>query len=145
MEKNIELLNVIYQNAEMGIIGIVDVLRKIRNPKLLEELISEKKEYQKFLKETKKLLKKENGECKQVSLMAKIGTEIYSEMKLMKNTSDKLIIKMMIEGSYKSIGILTTKQMEYTQCSKTIKTLLKSFIDILNKNIDSLKNLDKIC
>ena len=66
-------------------------------------------------------------------------------VKLMNNKSDKLIIKMMIEGSYKSIGILTTKEMEYSECDKVVINLLKEFISILNKNIDNLKKIDKFC
>lgn len=145
MEKNIELLNVLYQNAEMGIVGIEDVIYKIRHPKLLKELEKEKVEYQKIIKSLKKMMKKEHGETKSIGLFAKLSSGLYSEMKLMKNDSDKLIIKMMIEGSYKSIGILTTKEMEYENASDDVKDVLNLFIKTLNNNIKNLKNIDKVC
>jgi hypothetical protein len=144
MEKNIELLNVLYQNAEMGIIGIEDVMYKVHNQKLYKELESEKKEYQKIIKHVKRMLKVENGQSKSINMLAKISSTLYSDMKLMKNDSDKLIIKMMIEGSYKSIGILTTKKLEYDNTSLDIKDFLDLFIKVLNKNISNLIKIDKI-
>ena len=144
MEKNIELLNVLYQNAEMGIVGIEDVIYKVHNQKLYKELESEKKEYQKIIKYVKRMLKAENGQSKPINILAKISSSLYSDMKLMKSESDKLIIKMMIEGSYKSIGILTTKKLEYENAELDIKDFLDSFIKILNKNISNLIKIDKI-
>ena len=144
MEKNIELLNVLYQNAEMGIVGIEDVIYKVHNQKLYKELESEKKEYQKIIKYVKRMLKAENGQSKPINILAKISSSLYSDMKLMKSESDKLIIKMMIEGSYKSIGILTTKKLEYENVELDIKDFLDSFIKILNKNISNLIKIDKI-
>ena len=145
MEKNIELLNVLYQNAEMGIVGIDDVIYKTRHPKLLKELEKEKKEYQKILRVVKKMIKNEHGDSKPINMFAKISSSIYSEMKLMKNDSDKIIIKMMIEGSYKSIGMLTTKELEFEHASEDVKDTLQLFIKTLNNNIKNLKNIDKIC
>ena len=144
MGKNIELLNVLYQNAEMGIVGIEDVIYKVHNQKLYKELESEKKEYQKIIKYVKRMLKAENGQSKPINILAKISSSLYSDMKLMKSESDKLIIKMMIEGSYKSIGILTTKKLEYENAELDIKDFLDSFIKILNKNISNLIKIDKI-
>ena len=144
MEKNIELLNVLYQNAEMGIIGIEDVIYKTHHPKLLKELEIEKKEYQKIIKNVKKMLKHNHGQSKPINMLAKISSTIYSDMKLMKDESDKSIIKMMIEGSYKSIGILTTKKLEYENIEPDIKDFFDLFIKTLNKNINDLIKIDKI-
>jgi hypothetical protein len=144
MKKNIDLLNVLYQNAEMGIVGIDDVIYKIKHPKLLKELQHEKKQYQKILKQVVKRLKKEHGKSKPINMFAKISSGLYSEMKLMKEDNDKLIIKMMIEGSYKSIGILTSKNLEYDQSAGDIQSLLKDFIKILSKNIELLKKIAQI-
>lgn len=145
MQINVDALNDIYQNAQMGIVGIDDVLNKTKNPKLYKELLKEKKEYQKILKSVKKMISDEHGTVKEINLMAKIGSEIYSEMKLMKNENDKFIIKMMIEGSYKSIGILTTKRLSYEHASNDVKKIMDDFISKLNTNIDTLKKIDKIC
>ena len=128
----------------MGIVGIDDVIYKASHPKLLKELEKEKREYQKLIKLIKRMLKVERGQSKPVSIITKISSSIYSEMKLMKCDSDKLIIKMMIEGSYKSIGILTTKELEYGSASTDIMDLLKSFIAKLKLNINNLKKIDKL-
>ena len=45
--RNIDFINDIYQNAEMGIVGINDVLYKVKNDKLKKEMEKEKKDFQK--------------------------------------------------------------------------------------------------
>lgn len=145
MIKNIDFLNDIYQNAEMGIIGIDDVLYKVKNEKLKNELQREKKVFQKITKKCTKLLNSYKCKPKKISFMTKMSSEFYSEMKLMKENVDDIILKMMIEGSFKSVGILTTKLMEYDTAEKEIKLLGDKLLKLINDNIECLKKLDKIC
>ena len=144
MNDNINFINVLYQNAEMGIIGINDITSHITNNKLRKEINREKKEYQNIVNACKKLMKKEKNECKSISIMAKMSSSMYSEMKLLKDDSDQIIIKMMIEGTYKSIGILTTKEMEYKNIANEVKKLNNKFILTLMDNVNNLKNIMKL-
>ena len=143
MNENIDFINVLYQNAEMGIIGINDITSHITSSKLQKEINREKKEYQNIVNICKKLMKKEKDKCKSVGIMAKMSSSMYSEIKLLKDDSDEIIIKMMIEGTYKSIGILTTKEMEYKNISNELKKLNNKFILTLMDNVNNLKNIMK--
>lgn len=145
MEKNIEILNDIYQNAEMGIIGIDDVIYKIKDEKLKKEIIKEKKEYQKILKCCEKVFDKYKCKPKKITQMTKISSCFYSEMKLIKDNSDSLILKMMIEGSYKSVGILTTKIIINDEVDKTVRKVGEKLINLINDNISELKKFNKFC
>lgn len=145
MTRNIDALNDIYQNAEMGIVGINDVLYKIKNDKLKKELEKVKKDFGKILRRCEKLLKDYKCKPKKINFMAKMSSEFYSEMKLTKENSDDIIIKMMIEGSYKSVGILTTKLMEFDSVDMDVKSLAEKLLDLINDNISRLKKFDKIC
>ena len=144
METNVNLLNVIYENADMGIVGINKVLDKTNNPKLIKELLKEKKYYTKILKNTKKMILNMHGEVLEIKPFAKIGSEIYSDIKLMNKDSDKIIIKMMIEGIYKSIGILTTKKIEYVNVSKEIDDYLDDFIKNIKRDVNTLMKISSI-
>lgn len=145
MTRNVDFVTDIYHNAEMGIIGINDVLYKIKNDKFRKEVEREKREYQKILKSCEKVLKDFKCKVKKIGFMTKMSSEFMSEMKLTKENSDDIILKMMIEGSYKSIGILTTKLMEYDGAEEKVKDIAKKLLDIIDNNIKQLKNFDKIC
>ena len=144
LTKNIDYTNDIYQNAEMGIIGIDDVLYKVKNDKLKKELEKEKKDFQKILKQCIKILKDYKCKPKKIGMMAKMSSEFYSEMKLVKENSDDIILKMMIEGSYKSIGILTTKIMKHDSADNEVKALGEKLLKQINNNVERLKKFDKI-
>lgn len=145
MTRNINFLNDIYQNAEMGIVGIDDVLYKVKDDKLKKEIEREKKEFIKIIKKCEKLLTGYKCKPKKISFMTKMSSEMYSEMKLMKENADDIILKMMIEGSYKSVGILTAKLMEYDDVESEVKDLGQKLLKIINTNICELKKLDNIC
>lgn len=145
MTRNIIFVNDIYQNAEMGIIGINDVLYKVRDGGLKKELEKEKKNYQKILKACEKILKEYKCKAKKINFMAKMSSEFVSEMKLNKENADDVILKMMIEGSYKSVGILTTKLMEYDDVDSKVKAIGEKLLKLINDNLKALKNFDKIC
>lgn len=134
-----ELLNTIYQNADMGIKGIKDIKYKIKNPKLLKLITKEEKEYQKILKKCKHLSQKENIKIQEVSSLAKISSSIISQMKIMKEDSDNEIIKMMIKGTYKSLEILSVEVIN--KDDNDILELANIFIKILQDNIKELKNI----
>jgi len=145
MTRNINFLNDVYQNAKMGIVGINDILYKVKNDKLKKEIEREKKEFQKIIKSCEKILKEYKCKAKKINFMAKMSSEFMSEMKLTKENSDDVILKMMIEGSYKSVGILTTKLMEYDDVESKVKVVGEKLLKIINDNLKQLKNFDKIC
>ena len=63
----------------------------------------------------------------------------------MKENADDVILKMMIEGSYKSVGILTAKIMVNDSVEEETKDLSEKLLKIINNNIKRLKKFDKIC
>lgn len=142
MEK--EFLDVLYQNAQMGIVGIEDVIYKVNNKYLYKEMKRVKKEYNLIIKELNKYYKINNMEPKKISIIAKVSSEIVSEIKLMKEENDKVICKMMIEGSYKSMGILTTKILEYRDINSKIIEIANKLINIVEGSINNLKKIDKV-
>ena len=60
MNENLEILECIYQNADMEVKALTDLLKdiKTKNNKIKTLISEEVKGYEKFLKESEKLLKK---------------------------------------------------------------------------------------
>ena len=55
---NIKFLNLIYQNAQMGLIGIDTIIDKIENEKIAKIVNEQRKEYEQFLSDAKEIKKK---------------------------------------------------------------------------------------
>ena len=110
-----ELLNFVYENAEMGVhtLNILsDTLRK-RDNKIKGLIEDELKEYNNFLKESEKLLKKNKIEPKKTNLMAKLSSKMGITMETMKDNSDPAIASMVIEGLTMGIVEMQTKIENY--------------------------------
>ena len=139
MSEEVEFLNYIYKNAEMGIIGIDDVITKSSNEKFTKLLKSQKEDYEEICKEAKDILKKYGKSNEEIGVMAKMSTKMMAEMSLMKEESDQVIAKMMMEGSNKGVIEITEKINAYNNIDAEIVVLANKLKSTLEKNIDELK------
>ena len=143
MKKNniddVEFLQFIYKNAEMGIIGINDVITAASNEKFEKLLNNQKEEYQNICKEAEDILKKYGKNTEENGMMAKMSSKMMSEMSLMKDDSDQTIAKMMMEGTNKGVIAVTEKINAYNNNDAEIVVLAGKLKATLEKNIDELK------
>lgn len=142
MNENMELLNFAYENAEMGVhtLNILsDSLRK-RDNKIKGLIEDELKEYNNFLKESEKLLKKNKIEPKKTNLMAKLSSKMGITMETMKDNSDPAIASMVIEGLTMGIVEMQTKIENYKKLvDKKILKLSIKFLKFQEEEIEKLK------
>lgn len=142
MNENMELLNFVYENAEMGVhtLNILsDSLRK-RDNKIKCLIEDELKEYNNFLKESEKLLKKNKIEPKKTNLMAKLSSKMGITMETMKDNSDPAIASMVIEGLTMGIVEMQTKIENYKKLvDKKILKLSIKFLKFQEEEIEKLK------
>lgn len=142
MNENMELLNFVYENAEMGVHtlnNLSDILRKKDN-KIKGLIEDELKEYNNFLKESEKLLKKNKLEPKKTNLMAKISSKMGIAMETMKDNSDPAIASMVIEGLTMGIVEMETKIENYKKIvDKKILKLSNKFVKFQEEEIEKLK------
>lgn len=142
MNENMELLNFVYENAEMGVHtlnNLSDILRNKDN-KIKSLIEDELKEYNNFLKESEKLLKKNKLEPKKTNLMAKISSKMGIAMETMKDNSDPAIASMVIEGLTMGIVEMETKIENYKKIvDKKILKLSNKFVKFQEEEIEKLK------
>ena len=142
MNENMELLNFVYENAEMGVHtlnNLSDILRKKDN-KIKGLIEDELKEYNNFLKESEKLLKKNKLEPKKTNLMSKFSSKMGIAMETMKDNSDPAIASMVIEGLTMGIVEMETKIESYKKIvDKKILKLSNKFLKFQEEEIEKLK------
>lgn len=142
MDENLELLNHIYETAEMGSYTITTLINKIKNKenKIKFTLEKEIKEYEKYIKITEKLLNKYDVIPKKSSFMAKVGSNIGIMKETMMDNSDAALAQMLIEGITMGVTIMSAKISSYKKNAdrKTLK-LAKQFLEFQEKEIEKLK------
>ena len=84
MDKNVELLEYIYQDADMGVKSLTNLINAINNKdNKIKKLVEEKlKGYEEILKKSKKLLKDYQAEPKSKGLKADLGSLMGIKMEL---------------------------------------------------------------
>lgn len=142
MDENEELLNYIYETANMGMQSTKDLINALKGKdnkikKLLPEI---EKNYEKYSKETEKLLNKNDLKAKPIGVMAKTMSKMSITKEMMNDNSDSNIADMLIQG-------LTMGNLELTKyidnyentADKKIIELAKSLRKFGEEYIQTLK------
>lgn len=142
MDENIELLEYIYKNSEMGVFTIKTLLKDLneKENKIKKIANDEMKEYNKFQDESKKLIKKHGYELKTSGLMAKIGSSMGIKKEVNKDNSDSAIAHLLTEGITMGVVDMETKLKNYKNTvDKKIYDLGKDFLKFQQCEIEKLK------
>ena len=142
MNENMELMMHVYETSEMGVYSTKTLLKSLKNKenKIKHVLEMELKEYEKFMKISKKILLSNKIEPKDTSLMTKMGSSIGISMETMMDNSDSAISSMLIEGLTMGITEMENKLEQYKKvCEKKYTKICKDFIEFNENEIAKLK------
>ena len=89
----------IYKNMKMGESSVLDLLPKVKNEQLREEMILHMEGYQRFSDRAKGMLNAEHREAKDAGIIAKVSAKMGTAMNTMMDSTASHIAEMMIEGS----------------------------------------------
>ena len=134
-----EVLLKLYQNVEMGIVGIESLENKIESRSLAKLILNQKKEYEMIKEKLVSLCSKYNVEDKELSSFAKISSDMMVKMKTLMDKSEHNIAKMMMEGTNKGLIQLEELLNNYQGKEEKILDLLKKTIDLEHQNNEELK------
>lgn len=142
MNKNNELLEYIYQTAEMGVFSTTKLIEDINGKenkikKVIEGIL---KGYENFLKDSKKMLEKKKTEIKENSTFSKMGASMGIKKEVKEDNSDAAIAHMMIEGLTMGTVDISSKIKNYEgDADKDILALAKKFLKFQEESIEFLK------
>ena len=142
LNENKEILEYIYQTSNMGMESTKDLINSLKGKdnkikKLVEEI---EKNYEKYAKETQKLLNKKDLKAKPIGMMAKAMSKMSINKEMISDNSDSNIADMLIQGL--TMGNLELSKhidnYEKTADKKTIN-LAKSLRKFGEEYIEKLK------
>ena len=137
---NIIFLNLIYQNADMGIIGIDTVLKKVENDKLARIISKQRAEYEQIENEVQKILLKFGAKEEEISKLKELRTKMMSEAMTI-GKSDNEIAKMMMQGNERGALEVQEKLNMYKEqdIDEEVISIARKHLDTVEHNREELK------
>jgi hypothetical protein len=139
MNKNVEFLNYIHQNAEMGKDTINQLIGISEDEEYKKMLRSQLQEYKMIYDSTDEKLKELNKEAKDINAFSKVSTYAMINLKTLANKSPSHISEMLIQGSTMGIVDLTKKLKEYADADKEILALANKLLQLEENNVEECK------
>ena len=134
-----QLLNHIYQTAEMGREGIQSVLKYTDEPGLASALAGQLTEYEKLQNAAGSLLQARGEPPKGLGPMAKASSEVMSTVKAMADRSPANIAEMMVQGSTMGVtkSLRTIRDCDVKDV--TVRRLADQLLKTEQANIEEMK------
>jgi len=140
MDADAQLLNFIYQNSQMGVDSLNEILPMVKDGPFKEGLRAQLSEYQKIHDEAGKKLNRAGYDEKGINAMERIMTYLMIDVKMMVDSSESHVAKMLIQGSNRGIMDAQKRIHEYEgQADKEIIKLMKHVQEFEEKNVERLK------
>ncbi len=139
MDKNVELLNYIYQNSQMGLDTISHLLNVTDDAEYKHVLESQYKEYDKIFQETKGKLEHLDKEGKDIGFYQKASADMMINLKTLTDKSPSHISEMMIQGSTMGVIESIKKLKKYQDADPEIRDLGQRLLTFEEANIDQCK------
>lgn len=139
MNGNTELLNYIYQNTQMGIISVDQIIGVSEDRKFIKCLNRQRSEYLKMNATAKELLNQNNLDEKGISKLSKIKTYMMINIQTITDKSSSHLAEMMIIGS--NMGVIDAIRIikQYDDAEKEILILANELKFFEEANINELK------
>lgn len=134
-----QLLNHIYQTAEMGGEGIRSVLKYAEEPKLVSALNSQLTEYERLRNDAGSLLQARGEPPKGIGPVAKASSEVMSTVKAMTDRSATNIAEMMIQGSTMGVTKSLRTMRDCEVKDGEVRRLADKLLKTERANIEEMK------
>lgn len=136
--ENIIFLNLIIQNAQMGLIGIDTVLKKVEDEKIAKIISRQRKEYDKILNDAKEILLKYGAQEEKIGKVKELTSKIMSDAMTI-SSDDKKIVKLMMEGNEKGVIEIQEKLNSYKDKDEEIIKLAEKLLATEEHNREEFK------
>ena len=140
MSADAEMLNFIYQNSQMGVETLNQLIPMIDNEAFKKRIEAQLKEYEQIHEEAKKLLNRHGYDEKGIGALEKIMAYLMIDMKTLMGKSSSHIAEMLIQGSNMGIIDAVKRINQYEkEAEKEVTALMKRLLKFEENNVERLK------
>lgn len=139
MNGNTEMLNFIFQNSQMGVDTIKQLLGIVEDENFKEYLESQFNEYKEIHCTAQKALNENGQDEKGISTLDKIKTYLMINMQTMTDKTPSHISEMLIIGSNMGIIDAIKNLKKYNYAEPSIVKLMEKLLKFEEDNVQQLK------
>jgi len=139
MNGNTEMLNFVYQNSQMGVDTIKQLLGITEDENFKRHLESQFNEYKEIHCAAQKALNENGQDEKGISTMDKIKTYLMINMQTMTDKTPSHISEMLIIGSNRGIIDAIKNLKKYNDAEPSIVSLMERLLKFEEDNVQQLK------
>lgn len=136
---NTEMLNYIYQNSQMGVTTIKQLLDISGDEEFKKQLELQHKGYLEIHQAAKEMLHKNGLDEKGISKLDRIKTYLMINMDTMMDKSSSHIAEMLIVGSNMGVINAVKNLKKYNEAEEDIKGLMDKLLKFEENNVQRLK------
>lgn len=140
MNGNAELLNFIYQNAQMGTETIQQIIDIVKDDEFIKHLGTQYDEYKKILNEAQDLLNQNGYDEKGINTFEKLRTYLTINMQTLTDRTPSHISEMLLIGSNMGVINAIKNLKHYPNADTHIRSLMERLLESEENNIQQLKN-----
>jgi len=139
MNGNTEMLNFVFQNSQMGVDTIKQLLGIVEDENFKKHLESQFDEYKEIQLATQKALNENGKDEKGISTLDKIKTYLMINMQTMTDKTPSHISEMLIIGSNMGIIDAIKNLKKYKDAEPSIVKLMEKLLKFEEDNVQQLK------
>lgn len=138
MSEEIEFLNYIYQNAQIGKETVGHILKRGKIGQIREILEDQRIDYKKICNCARGMIERRKRKVKDISVIAQMATYMSVNFNLEEEASNEDIANLLINSSKIVISELRKKIKDNSNMSKYIINLANRLLYLEERNIDNL-------
>lgn len=137
--KNVEVLNALYQNTSMGISALEKVIPKVKDKTLKDELQSQLQSYNETNQEITQSIYSYDASPKDISGYSKFSADMGIKMNTAISKSSSHIAQMMIQGTDMGIIDINKQLNRYQGADDSVIQQAKDLLDDEQVYLDKMK------
>lgn len=139
MNGNVELLNYIYQNSQMGVITLKQLISIAEDENFINVLKNHYSNYEEINRMVINLLNKNGYDEKGISKFEKIKTYLMINIQTLTDKTSSHISEMLIIGSNMGIINAVKNIKKYKDADTDILSLMQSLLEFEENSVQELK------
>ncbi len=139
MNTNLEMMNYIYQNAQMGQDTLTQLLKIVEDADFIKLLESQKNEYKSIFDECDRRINQNNAEPKGIGKMAEMSTYLMINIQTLTDKTSTHIAGMIMQGSVMGIIDIIRNLKKYKEADESVVALGKRLLQIEERNFNECK------
>ena len=143
MKQSISYATAIYQNANVGMQSINDILPKVESEDLATELRKEYAEYENISKKLRKFAQKNNFELKENNFFEKAKMWVSVNMSTLTDNTTRHIAELLLVGSVMGLSTCYKDKHDHKNVNSELDEILEELENLQETNFNRIKTFLK--